>query len=230
MMSSLGIPLVQGLRLLVNGPADRLAELPEPDEDCLMEPGGNLRSILDVLAGNSPVPVPELPPHLDRILRPYQKEGFSFLYRTTERGFGACLADDMGLGKTLQAIAWLDTLRRQGKLETVPALIVAPAPCWATGRRKRNASPRNLSCASCTLPLRIPGSRPQHGWTPHATPLSQPTAWPCALRRWRTCIFPPLFWMRRRPLKTLLPRVPAPSAPCTGRGGLPCPELPWKTP
>lgn len=69
-----------------------------------MEPGGNLRSILDVLAGNSPVPVPELPPHLDRILRPYQKEGFSFLYRTTERGFGACLADDMGLGKPFRPL------------------------------------------------------------------------------------------------------------------------------
>lgn len=108
MMSSLGIPLVQGLRLLVNGPADRLAELPEPDEDCLMEPGGNLRNILDVLAGNSPVLVPELPPHLDRILRPYQKEGFSFLYRTTERGFGACLADDMGLGKPFRPLhGWI---------------------------------------------------------------------------------------------------------------------------
>ena len=35
---SLGIPLVQGLRLLVNGPSDQLAQLPEPDEDCVMEP------------------------------------------------------------------------------------------------------------------------------------------------------------------------------------------------
>lgn len=127
MMSSLGIPLVQGLRLLVNGPPDRLAELPEPDEDCRMEPGRGLQEALDILGGAVPAAVPEAPSPLKELLRPYQKEGFSFLYRVTERGFGACLADDMGLGKTLQALAWLDSLRREGKLDAVPALIVAPA-------------------------------------------------------------------------------------------------------
>ncbi len=127
MMESLGIPLVQGLRLLVNGPADNLACLPEPDEDCILEPGKNLQQALDILEGKKAIAIPELPPHLHRLMRPYQKEGFSFLYRVTERGFGACLADDMGLGKTLQALAWLDTLRRQGLLEGTPALIVTPA-------------------------------------------------------------------------------------------------------
>ena len=127
MMSSLGIPLVQGLRLLVNGPSGQLVQLPEPDEDCVMEPGKGLQQVLDILAGEVPVSVPELPPHLDALMRPYQKEGFGFLYRVTERGFGACLADDMGLGKTLQAIAWLDALRREGRLDGLPALIVAPA-------------------------------------------------------------------------------------------------------
>lgn len=127
MMSSLGIPLVQGLRLLVNGPSDQLAQLPEPDEDCVLEPGAGLREALDILAGEIPVSVPEIPPHLNALMRPYQKEGFSFLYRVTERSFGACLADDMGLGKTLQAIAWLDALRREGRLDGLPALIVAPA-------------------------------------------------------------------------------------------------------
>lgn len=127
MMSSLGIPLVQGLRLLVNGPSDRLAELPEPDEDCRMEPGQGLQEALGILAGSVPVSIPELPSSLKRLLRPYQKDGVAFLYRATERGFGVCLADDMGLGKTLQALAWLDTLRREGKLDAAPALIVAPA-------------------------------------------------------------------------------------------------------
>lgn len=127
MMSSLGIPLVQGLRLLVNGPSGQLAQLPEPDEDCVMEPGKGLQQALDILAGEVSVSVPELPPHLDALMRPYQKEGFGFLYRVTEHGFGACLADDMGLGKTLQAIAWLDALRREGRLDGLPALIVAPA-------------------------------------------------------------------------------------------------------
>lgn len=127
MMSSLGIPLVQGLRLLVSGPSDRLAELPEPDEDCRMAPGPFLQEALDMLKRTAPAPVPPLPHALEAVLRPYQKEGLSFLYRVTEGGFGACLADDMGLGKTLQALAWLDTLRREGKLDALPALIVAPA-------------------------------------------------------------------------------------------------------
>lgn len=104
MMSSLGIPLVQGLRMLVNGPSGQLVQIPEPDEDCVMEPGQNLRQTLDILAGKVPVSIPELPSRLDALMRPYQKEGFSFLYRITERGFGACLADDMGLGKPFRLL------------------------------------------------------------------------------------------------------------------------------
>ena len=56
-------------------------------EDCVMEPGQNLRQTLDILAGKVPVSIPELPSRLDALMRPYQKEGFSFLYRITERGF-----------------------------------------------------------------------------------------------------------------------------------------------
>lgn len=104
MMSTLGIPLVQGLRMLVNGPSGQLVQIPEPDEDCVMEPGQNLRQTLDILAGKVPVSIPELPSRLDALMRPYQKEGFSFLYRITERGFGACLADDMGLGKPFRLL------------------------------------------------------------------------------------------------------------------------------
>lgn len=127
MMNALGIPLVQGLRLLVNGPAARLPGLPEPDADCRITPGRGVQQALHLLDGTEPVPVPELPPHLLHVMRPYQREGAAFLYRATERGFGVCLADDMGLGKTLQTIAWLDMLRREGKLNGTPALIVAPA-------------------------------------------------------------------------------------------------------
>lgn len=40
-------------------------------------------------------------------LRPYQKEGFNWLYQLYLMGLGGCLADDMGLGKTIQAISLL---------------------------------------------------------------------------------------------------------------------------
>src|SRR5262249_30187398 len=47
------------------------------------------------------------PPGLRASLRPYQLEGFRWLWRFSQLGLGVCLADDMGLGKTLQAIALL---------------------------------------------------------------------------------------------------------------------------
>lgn len=166
MMSSLGIPLVQGLRLLVNGPSGELAQLPEPDEDCVMKPGEGLRQALDILAGEVPVSVPELPPHLNALMRPYQKEGFSFLYRVTERGFGACLADDMGLGKTLQAIAWLDVLRREGRLNGLPALIVAPASLLSNWKEEAKRFAPELA-------LRIMHPSVPDSWLPGENPLRE---------------------------------------------------------
>ncbi|MCF8334223.1 MAG: hypothetical protein K9I47_08750, partial [Bacteroidales bacterium] len=49
----------------------------------------------------------ELPEGLKAHLRPYQKEGYAWLYHLHQHGFGGCLADDMGLGKTVQALALL---------------------------------------------------------------------------------------------------------------------------
>lgn len=218
MMSSLGIPLVQGLRLQVNGPSDQLAQLPEPDEDCVMEPGRDLRQALDILAGEVPVSVPELAPRLNALMRPYQKEGFSFLYRVTERGFGACLADDMGLGKTLQAIAWLDALRREGRLEGLPALIVAPASLLSNWKEEADSFAPELALRIMHPSAPVHGSRRKYRAGKAATPSLLPTAWPRARLRWPGCISRPSFWMKPRPLKTQVPHVPAPSAPCTGRG------------
>ena len=54
-----------------------------------------------------PLERPAIPQHLDKILRPYQKEGFYWLQHLRKLHFGGCLADDMGLGKTLQTVALL---------------------------------------------------------------------------------------------------------------------------
>lgn len=64
---------------------------------------------------------PALPVGLRAKLRPYQLDGYRWLHRHSQLGFGACLADDMGLGKTLQVIALLLTRAEGG-----PALVVAP--------------------------------------------------------------------------------------------------------
>jgi superfamily II DNA or RNA helicase len=64
---------------------------------------------------------PELPKGLRASLRPYQVEGYRWLWRYSQLGLGVCLADDMGLGKTLQAIALLLTRAEGG-----PGLVIAP--------------------------------------------------------------------------------------------------------
>lgn len=49
----------------------------------------------------------ELPKKINADLRPYQKDGFKWLYFLQQNNFGGCLADDMGLGKTVQTIILL---------------------------------------------------------------------------------------------------------------------------
>jgi len=62
---------------------------------------------------------------LNRLLRPYQKEGFYWLEHLRKMNFGGCLADDMGLGKTIQTIALLESVYSQSS--GLPAsLVVAP--------------------------------------------------------------------------------------------------------
>lgn len=58
-------------------------------------------------------------------LRPYQKNGYTWLNYMDNLGFGACLADDMGLGKTVQVLAYLEKLRKGKKNARI--LLVVPA-------------------------------------------------------------------------------------------------------
>jgi superfamily II DNA or RNA helicase len=72
------------------------------------------------------------PRALKATLRPYQKEGFSWLVFLHELSAGGILADDMGLGKTVQAIALLLWLKGKSKTK-ITHLVVAPTsvvPNW----------------------------------------------------------------------------------------------------
>jgi superfamily II DNA or RNA helicase len=62
-----------------------------------------------------------LPAGLVADLRDYQLEGYRWLMRLGQSGFGAVLADDMGLGKTVQTLAVLLQRSADG-----PTLVVAP--------------------------------------------------------------------------------------------------------
>lgn len=57
-------------------------------------------------------------------LRPYQQSGLDWLHFLREYGFGGILADDMGLGKTIQVLAFLQSLREQGKGAAASLLVV----------------------------------------------------------------------------------------------------------
>ena len=63
----------------------------------------------------------DVPAALLADLRDYQLEGYRWLMRLSQSGFGAALADDMGLGKTVQTLALLLQRAAGG-----PALVVAP--------------------------------------------------------------------------------------------------------
>jgi len=68
-----------------------------------------------------------LPAGLIAILRPYQKRGYSWMYRNSRIGFGSIIADDMGLGKTVQVISILMKLKEENALnDKYKALVVVP--------------------------------------------------------------------------------------------------------
>ena len=67
----------------------------------------NFRDNLKSLLSSSTEKPEVIPDGIHATLRTYQQEGYSWLYRLFQNGFGGCLADDMGLGKTLQALTLL---------------------------------------------------------------------------------------------------------------------------
>ena len=69
----------------------------------------------------------ECPPlgDLEKVLRPYQKQGVAWLHFLRTNGFGGILADEMGLGKTLQTLAFQRFIR-QTQPGGAPMLIVCP--------------------------------------------------------------------------------------------------------
>ena len=64
-----------------------------------------------------------IPPHIDSVLRPYQRVGVKWMKSLAGLGLGGILADEMGLGKTLQTIAFVMSEYENNKR---PTLIVVP--------------------------------------------------------------------------------------------------------
>ena len=129
-----GISFIEGMRLLAGASADLRHEEQAEDERHWVHvaPGDAMREILAGLRQPGALDEVETGGALQGTLRPYQREGLSWLHFLTTLGLGACLADDMGLGKTLQVLALLLCERRtgagrRGAPSPPPSLLVVPA-------------------------------------------------------------------------------------------------------
>ena len=129
-----GISFIEGMRLLAGASADLRHEEQAEDERHWVHvaPGDAMREILAGLRQPGALDEVETGGALQGTLRPYQREGLSWLHFLTTLGLGACLADDMGLGKTLQVLALLLCQRRtgagrRGAPSPPPSLLVVPA-------------------------------------------------------------------------------------------------------
>jgi len=91
------------------------------------------KALFAKLADISEIDAVPKPRTLKANLRPYQREGYSWLVFLHEMSAGGILADDMGLGKTVQTIALLLWLKSKHKDEKISHLVIAPTsvvPNW----------------------------------------------------------------------------------------------------
>ncbi len=105
-------------------------------EDLLAQVGrsavsGDARELFKKLKDIDEIKGARKPRNLKAQLRPYQEQGFHWLWFLNEIGSGGVLADDMGLGKTVQTLALLlavksEDAKIEGKRKPFKVLIVAP--------------------------------------------------------------------------------------------------------
>ncbi len=94
---------------------------------------------------SAPSHPPKVPKALHGTLRPYQKEGYGWLWGLYEKGVGGCLADDMGLGKTVQTIAYLLKKHRNPREKKTTSLIVCPTSVMGNWERELHQFAPDLS-------------------------------------------------------------------------------------
>ncbi len=134
-----GLSFLEGMRLLAGASADLRHEGQTENERQWVHvaPGDAMREILAGLRQPGTLEAEEVGGALEGTLRPYQREGLSWLRFLTKLGLGACLADDMGLGKTVQVLALLLCERQDGAGgPRAPSLLVVPASLLGNWRNE----------------------------------------------------------------------------------------------
>lgn len=107
---------------------------PVLEEDMAVTNGEWLSGLLMQLRKPEKIRKSPVPKSFRATLRPYQKNGYTWLSYMDKLGFGACLADDMGLGKTVQVLAYLEKLRTSTKDARV--LLIVPASLLGNWRKE----------------------------------------------------------------------------------------------
>jgi len=107
---------------------------------------------LDLLNTKEKLTDTRIPSSLTASLRPYQFEGFAWLYYLQQNNLGGCLADDMGLGKTVQAI----TLLLKNKEDYIPE---HPSTSRAPIQPDLFSTPENMSTSLIVVPSSL-----VHNW------------------------------------------------------------------
>ena len=115
------VTMMEALRMELNGKKGAN----DPDQGVVIKNGTWLNELLARLRTPKQLRSVMVPRSLHATLRPYQKEGYTWLNQMNALHFGACLADDMGLGKTIQVLAFLARLRKHSAQARV--LLIVPA-------------------------------------------------------------------------------------------------------
>lgn len=103
------LSLGDAMRLELNG--NELLNIPTDEIEVTITNGQWLKTMKENLTHPAAMPSLTTVPSFHATLRPYQRNGYHWLYQMSGMRFGACLADDMGLGKTVQMIAYLEYAR-----------------------------------------------------------------------------------------------------------------------
>jgi len=122
------IGFIEGMRLLAGASADLREDAADEDQRnwLRVEAGEKLQQTLADLRDPARLAALDTGTALRATLRPYQRQGVSWLDSLGRLNLGACLADDMGLGKTLQVLALL-LAQANDPGERAPSLLVVPA-------------------------------------------------------------------------------------------------------
>ncbi|MGN6368034.1 MAG: DEAD/DEAH box helicase [Phycisphaerae bacterium] len=124
----------------------RAAELIDLQDDVTWRGPAELQQLRQQLRSFDCIRPVAPPSSLAATLRPYQRDGLSWLQFLREHNFSGILADDMGLGKTVQAIAHILAEKEAGRA-TAPSLVIAPTslmPNWRAEAEKFAPSLKTL--------------------------------------------------------------------------------------